>query len=64
MTCVRPWPAPDTKRAGDEALYARLRQHFWEPSKAESGHKGGHYGTDSPGHMRSVILPLLLAEGS
>jgi hypothetical protein len=43
----------------DEALYANLHQHFWEPCLAWTGHKGGHYGGDSPGFVRVYILPLL-----
>lgn len=44
----------------DEALYARrLRQRAWEPSVSSTGHTGGHYGADEPGHMRAYVLPLL-----
>jgi hypothetical protein len=45
---------------GDRALYARLRQHEWEPDVAWTGHTGGHYGADEPGHVRARIVPLLV----
>jgi pimeloyl-ACP methyl ester carboxylesterase len=44
---------------GDRVLYAKLRQHEWHPERAESGHNGGHWGGDSPGHVHTYILPLL-----
>lgn len=43
----------------DRVLYARLFQHPWDPSQAELGHNGGHYGSFKPPYLRSVILPLL-----
>ena len=48
---------------GDEALYARLRQHPWGPGVAWTGHRGGHYGADEPGHVRAYVLPLLNPTG-
>jgi pimeloyl-ACP methyl ester carboxylesterase len=55
------------KRVGtapeDEALYARLRQHFWEPSQAKTGHQGGHYGSFEDAFLRAYVLPLLRAPG-
>jgi hypothetical protein len=43
----------------DHALYARLRQHQWQPSVAWTGNKGGHYGNHRPEFMRAYVLPLL-----
>jgi pimeloyl-ACP methyl ester carboxylesterase len=43
-------------------LYARLREHFWEPSDACTGHRGGHYGSYEPAFLRSRVLPLLRTE--
>jgi len=45
--------------AGDEALYARLRQHPWGPEAEQTGHTGGHYGALEAGHVRARILPML-----
>jgi pimeloyl-ACP methyl ester carboxylesterase len=50
------WPAPGS--AGD-ALYAKLRQHPWDPCVAWAGNSGGHYGTYQPAFLRAYILPLL-----
>ena len=43
----------------DLALYARLRQHSWEPSMAATGHEGGHYGSFEAGYLRAYVLPLM-----
>lgn len=43
----------------DKALYARLRQHEWEPSVSWTGHTGGHFGPSSPGHLQRYVLPML-----
>src|SRR5437763_1042817 len=32
----------------DAALYAKLRQHPWDPSVEWSGHTGGHFGNLEP----------------
>jgi pimeloyl-ACP methyl ester carboxylesterase len=56
---------PQVSGPADEALYARrLRQHAWEPSMSWTGHHGGHYGADEPGHVRAYVLPLLLGASS
>lgn len=44
---------------GDEVLYAKLREHPWDPVVAWSGNRGSHYGTLQDGFMRAYILPLL-----
>jgi hypothetical protein len=43
----------------DEALYARLRQHPWDPEVEQTGRTGGHYGALEDGHVRARILPML-----
>ena len=43
----------------DVALYARLRQHAWEPSMAATGNEGGHYGSFEAGYLRAYVLPLM-----
>jgi pimeloyl-ACP methyl ester carboxylesterase len=50
--------SPEVCCPGDQALYARLRQHAWEPSHAWAGNWGGHYGNHQPAFMRLYILPL------
>jgi pimeloyl-ACP methyl ester carboxylesterase len=47
---------------GDAALYAKLRQHRWDPAVAWSGHSGGHYGSNQAGFLRAYVLPLLVAD--
>jgi pimeloyl-ACP methyl ester carboxylesterase len=44
---------------GDTALYARLRQHPWDPCDLSTGHYGGHYGSYRAGYLRTYVLPLL-----
>jgi alpha-beta hydrolase superfamily lysophospholipase len=50
---------PETKQ-----LYAKLREHVWEPTEADTGNRGGHYGSYVPGYLRSKILPLLTPTGA
>jgi hypothetical protein len=45
--------------AGDEALYARLRQHRWTPEEERAGRTSGHYGALEDEHVRARILPML-----
>jgi hypothetical protein len=45
--------------AGDEALFARLRQHPWGREVEQTGRTGGHYGALEAGHVRARILPML-----
>src|SRR5262245_15282672 len=37
----------------------RLRQHFWTPEVAWTGHTGGHHGMFAPGFIQAYLLPLL-----
>ncbi len=43
----------------DAALYAKLRQHPWDPSLSWTGHDGGHFGNLEPSFLRTYVLPLL-----
>ncbi len=43
----------------DAALFARLRQHAWDPSLEWTGNDGGHTGTYRQVFLRTKILPLL-----
>jgi hypothetical protein len=47
----------------DQALYAKLRQHPWDPCLAWAGNTGGHYGAYQPGFLRAYILPMLTPGG-
>jgi hypothetical protein len=38
---------------------ARLRQHFWSPDAAWTGHTGGHHGMHAPGYVRAYLMPLM-----
>lgn len=38
---------------------ARLRQHFWSPDVAWTGHTGGHHGMHAPGFVRAYLMPLM-----
>jgi pimeloyl-ACP methyl ester carboxylesterase len=67
-TADRKWAAPAAGRVGfrpcvacpgDEALYAKLRQHAWDPGVAWTGNQGGHYGSYRREFMAAYILPLL-----
>jgi pimeloyl-ACP methyl ester carboxylesterase len=44
----------------DAALYAKLRQHPWDPAVEWTGHHGGHYGTNRADFLRAYVLPLLV----
>ena len=51
--------SPPCPSAADTVLYARLRQHAWDPSVEWTGNNGGHYGSHHPQFMRAYVLPLL-----
>lgn len=53
--------SPFSTCPADAALYAKLRQHPWDPVVAWSGHSGGHYGSNQAGFLRAYVLPLLVA---
>ncbi len=38
---------------------SRLRQHFWTPELAWTGHTGGHHGMHAPEFVRTYLLPLM-----
>jgi hypothetical protein len=50
---------PEAIDPGDAALFAKLRQHPWDPCLTWAGNGGGHYGTYQPTFLRAYILPLL-----
>jgi pimeloyl-ACP methyl ester carboxylesterase len=50
---------PEYSCPGDEALFARLRQHPWNACLAWSGNWGGHYSSYEPAFVRAYILPVL-----
>lgn len=39
---------------------SRLRQHFWSPELAWTGHLGGHHGVHAPGFVQAYLLPLMV----
>jgi pimeloyl-ACP methyl ester carboxylesterase len=43
----------------DAALYAKLRQHPWNPAVSWTGHDGGHFGNHEPAFLRAYVMPLL-----
>jgi pimeloyl-ACP methyl ester carboxylesterase len=51
--------APVATCLGDDALYAKLRNHPWDPCVAWTGNRGSHYGTIQPAYARTYLLPLL-----
>ncbi len=44
---------------GDDALFAKLRNHPWDPCVAWTGNHGSHYGAIQPAFTRAYLLPLL-----
>ena len=48
----------------DARLYAKLREHVWQPGDAATGHAGGHYGNYTPGYLKAKVLPLLNPEAA
>jgi pimeloyl-ACP methyl ester carboxylesterase len=51
--------APHVATPQDAALYARLRQHPWDPCLEWTGNRGGHYGAYQDNYLRAYVLPLL-----
>ena len=51
--------APVMANSQDAALYARLRQHPWDPVVEWTGHDGGHFGGNQTAFLRAYVLPLL-----
>ena len=50
---------PVVESPADAALYAKLRQHPWDPALTWSGNQGGHFGTYEQEFLRAYVLPLL-----
>jgi len=46
---------------GEEPLYAKLHQHFWQPEMARTGHRGNHRGYNRMEFLYCYVLPLLLS---
>ncbi len=57
-------PRPDDPDQERRRRYSRLRQVRWRPRMAESGHLGGHFGTDLPWFLGRYVVPLLRADES
>jgi pimeloyl-ACP methyl ester carboxylesterase len=54
---------PVIEAPGDAALYAKLREHRWEPYVGWTGNDGGHYGTYmEPRYLHAYVLPLLAGQ--
>jgi hypothetical protein len=45
----------------DAPLFARLRQHQWDPSVAWTGHKGSHAGSHFPLFLKYYVLPIIMS---
>jgi pimeloyl-ACP methyl ester carboxylesterase len=67
-TADRRWSSPAAGRTGfrpilegcqDAPLYAKLRQHGWDPCVEWTGNRGGHYDAYKSSYLRSYVLPLL-----
>jgi hypothetical protein len=41
---------------------SRLRQHFWTPEVAWTGHTGGHHGMHAPAFIQTFLLPLMTGQ--
>lgn len=54
---------PQIQNPEDAILYAKLRQHPWNPCLAWTGNSGGHYGGYQPEFLRAYVLPLLDESG-
>ncbi|MDW8241605.1 MAG: alpha/beta hydrolase [Thermogemmata sp.] len=46
----------------DPLIASRLRQHFWSPELAWTGHTGGHHGMHAPGFIHTFLWPLILGQ--
>ncbi|MCS7022623.1 MAG: alpha/beta hydrolase [Gemmataceae bacterium] len=46
----------------DPLVASRLRQHFWSPELAWTGHTGGHHGMHAPGFIHTFLWPLILGQ--
>ena len=48
-----------TPTAPDDPAASRLRQHFWTPELAWTGHTGGHHGVYAPAFIHGYVFPLI-----
>lgn len=54
---------PVVQTPDDACLYAKLREHRWDPAVAWTGNTGGHFGTYlRPRFLHAYVLPLLTRE--
>jgi pimeloyl-ACP methyl ester carboxylesterase len=54
---------PVIQSPDDGALYAKLREHRWDPCVAWTGNTGGHFGSYlQPRYLHAYVLPLLTRE--
>jgi pimeloyl-ACP methyl ester carboxylesterase len=53
---------PVVDSPADAALYAKLREHPWDPCVEWTGHKGEHNGGYHTRYFAAYVLPLLLPE--
>jgi hypothetical protein len=57
------WGFRQAQQAAQDPLIARrLRQHFWSPELAWTGHHGGHHGMHAPGFIHTFLMPLILGQ--
>jgi pimeloyl-ACP methyl ester carboxylesterase len=49
---------PKGEAALDLSVNTKLRQHFWSPGLAWTGHTGGHYGMHEPAFVHTYLFPL------
>ena len=50
---------PQIQFPEDTVLYAKLRQHPWNPCLTWTGNRGGHYGGYQPEFLKAFVLPIL-----
>ncbi len=53
---------PKKENALAEMEASRLRQHFWTPDMARTGHTGGHHGMFAPGFIQTYLMPLMMGK--
>ncbi len=47
------------QQTAEDQLAARLRQHFWSPEVAWTGHTGGHHGMHTQAFLHTYVFPLM-----
>ena len=62
-TTDRPGAAAAGRYGFDVPAGDRLRQHFWTPEMATTGHTGGHHGVYAAGFIHAYLFPLIGARG-